>query len=214
MSEEKPENQRSRGGRKPPSEKNKPSVQKHPSRQYFNKLTEIEHLSEKYKHVIRLVFNQRSYKEAGMIACGYTEKSSGTMVSCIMNCEAGQKYLDQLYQIRNEAEDELVERWKKETEMLAFTDRSKIVEKITRQNLFTIPFDQWPADVRACIKGVKKNANGSIEVLFESKVPALESLGKHLGVYLKDNKQKDAEKESVVFYLPDNGRDIKKEAGK
>lgn len=46
-----------------------------------------------------------------------------------------------------------------------------------------------------------------IETTFKlnSKVAALQELGKHTGIYEKDNKQKAAG--SVMFYIPENGRD-------
>jgi hypothetical protein len=36
----------------------------------------------------------------------------------------------------------------------------------------------------------------------------LEKLGKHLGLYEKDNKQKEPEGPSMVVYMPDNGRAV------
>lgn len=46
-----------------------------------------------------------------------------------------------------------------------------------------------------------------VETVFkmQPKIPALEALGKHTGIYEKDNKQKA--QAQVVIMLPDNGRD-------
>lgn len=48
-----------------------------------------------------------------------------------------------------------------------------------------------------------------------SKVAALDALGKHTGVYERDNKQKTPPASTgpqVVFYIPENGREVKPEA--
>jgi len=45
------------------------------------------------------------------------------------------------------------------------------------------------------------------KVKMYNKLTALEALGKHLGIFEKDNKQKAAEGAVTIFQLPDNGRD-------
>lgn len=45
------------------------------------------------------------------------------------------------------------------------------------------------------------------EVKMYDKLRALDALGKHLGVFEKDNEQKKNENTVTVFQLPDNGRD-------
>ena len=47
------------------------------------------------------------------------------------------------------------------------------------------------------------------EYKFHDKLKSLEALGKHLGIFEKDNAQKTPNIE-VVSYMPDNGREVKK----
>ena len=175
-------------------------------KEIYDKYTETYHLTEKMKYVIKGVFQNKSRKQAGIDA-GYSEKSAASYATNILNCEAGRKYLRDLYAVRFEAEDELVQQWKAETSKIAFTDRTELIKKITANNLTMKPFEDWPEDIRSCVKGMKKTRDG-IEIIFESKINALESLGRHLGVYDADNRQKKTDGNDVKIYLPDNGRNI------
>ena len=44
------------------------------------------------------------------------------------------------------------------------------------------------------------------KIKFHDKIRALEALGKHLGIFEKDNKQKSESAKVTIFQLPDNGR--------
>lgn len=197
----------SKRGRKRKDDPNSTTIHENESKVYLNRYIEIEHLPERWKKVITEVFHGKTRTQAALDN-GFSKASAARMGSDICRTVAAKKLFDYLYQLRYEAEEELVQKWKIETAKIAFTDRTTIIEKITKANLFFVPFADWPEDVKACVKGVKKTKDGGVEVLFESKTSALESLGKHLGVYDADNRQKKGEEQSVKIYLPDNGRSL------
>ncbi len=80
-----------------------------------------------------------------------------------------------------------------------------------------IPPHQLPDDIAAAVSTVTQKTvelpNGTKIIEFSyklhPKVAALDALGKHTGIYLKDNQQKTPALEpSVVMYLPENGREV------
>lgn len=86
-----------------------------------------------------------------------------------------------------------------------------------------IPPHKLPANIATAVQKVKEKrtilAGGAEIVEFEytlhSKVASLDALGKHTGIYERDNKQKANDVGAqVVYYLPDNGRAVVAETAK
>lgn len=91
--------------------------------------------------------------------------------------------------------------------------------KVTARDLYKengelIPPHELPVHIAAAISEIKQEevamAGGATKTKFSyklhSKVAALDALGKHVGIYEKDNKQKQLAQ--VVAYLPENGREV------
>jgi phage terminase small subunit len=80
-----------------------------------------------------------------------------------------------------------------------------------------IPPHLLPDWVAAAVSEVKQkttpliNGKEMVEYTYKlhSKVAALDALGKHTGIYERDNKQRTPEAASVVIYMPENGREVK-----
>lgn len=80
-----------------------------------------------------------------------------------------------------------------------------------------IPPHRLPDWVAAAVSEVKQktttleNGREIVEYTYRlhSKVAALDALGKHTGIYERDNKQKTQDAANVVVYMPDNGREAK-----
>lgn len=79
-----------------------------------------------------------------------------------------------------------------------------------------IPPHELPDWVAAAVSEVKQketplvNGKSIVEYTYKlhSKIAALDALGKHSGIYERDNKQKTPEAASVVIYMPENGREV------
>lgn len=74
---------------------------------------------------------------------------------------------------------------------------------------------EWDNDTARAVSSIKttevtspegEKLGTNREVKMYDKLRALEALGKHLGVFEKDNDQKKNENTVTVFQLPDNGR--------
>ncbi len=80
-----------------------------------------------------------------------------------------------------------------------------------------IPPHKLPDWVAAAVSEVKQkttpliNGKEMVEYTYKlhSKVAALDALGKHTGIYERDNRQRTPESASVVIYMPENGREYK-----
>lgn len=85
------------------------------------------------------------------------------------------------------------------------------------ENGLLIPPHKLPEDIAAAVSKVTQKTielpNGTKVIEFSyqlhPKVAALDALGKHTGIYLKDNQQKapTSLEPAVVVYIPENGRE-------
>ncbi len=87
---------------------------------------------------------------------------------------------------------------------IAFADLRKIFD--AGGNILSL--DQWPDELAPAIQNIKisrgKDGATIIEVKFWSKIAALESLAKHLGLFEKDNKQRSTSLAEILKEI-DNG---------
>lgn len=78
------------------------------------------------------------------------------------------------------------ERWAQEMACIAHFDPGELYDSMG--NL--IPIHQLPEHVRRAIASVKTNLKGEVSVTMVDKNAALANVGKHLGVFESDNRQK------------------------
>lgn len=78
------------------------------------------------------------------------------------------------------------ERWARELQALAFADIGDLVGPDGR----LLPIAELPPHVRAAISSIEVDTAGAVKYKFWSKTAALETMAKHLGLFEKDNSQR------------------------
>lgn len=139
------------------------------------------------------------------IRANYSEKSADTYGSEMLKRPKIRARVSELLAERRTEYEVSEERLKREIARIAFSDITELIDvllsgrnQVTMKSLADIP-----KKYRAAIRSFENTKYG-VKVTFHDKMQALDMLNKHLGLYEKDNSQK--QRAGVAIYLPDNGR--------
>ncbi len=76
--------------------------------------------------------------------------------------------------------------------LIAFSDITEFLEQNKGKRVFHVKsLDEIPKTIRRCISEISYTKDGGIKFKLHSKTQALEALSRHLGLFEKDNEQKD-----------------------
>lgn len=143
-------------------------------------------LSDKQKRFCKEYVIDSNYTQAA-IRAGYSKRSAKMQGSRLMTNDDIKAYIAHLQEKvakRLEVDaDWIGEQFK----ILANADYSEIIKQMTNTTVSYKSLNEWPKELKMCIKQIKQTQNG-VEVVFYDKVKALESLAKHIGYYKEDNK--------------------------
>lgn len=97
-----------------------------------------------------------------------------------------------------------LEKQLKRLEQIASVDISMFVKSLTANKkgealIDYVPIEDWTEAMKMACEGIRVNAKGQMEIRLQGKSWAFDMIHKHLGIYEKDNKQKDG---AVVVNLP------------
>jgi phage terminase small subunit len=88
---------------------------------------------------------------------------------------------------------------------VSYTGRGKARKEVISQALVWKDFTTLTEDQKGCIQQMSQTKDG-IKIKLYDKSWSLDMIAKHIGLYEKDNAQKE-KAGGVAFYIPDNGRD-------
>lgn len=171
-----------------------------------------EKLSDKQERFCREYIIDLNATQAA-IRAGYSPKTANAQAAQMLSIAKVEKFIKNLQAKIGEELEISAERVIKEFAKIGFAD----LEEFYDENGQLKPVKSLKKTQSAAIKGIKvrettvhtkkggKITKVDTEFILHDKLSALESLGRHLGIYEKDNKQKDVTQ--TVIYLPDNGRD-------
>lgn len=171
-------------------------------------------MTEQTKRFLDRYFETLNATQSAIYA-GYSEKSARSQASQLLDVEENQEYLQKL---RNKlsakhgvTQDRLIEEYAK----IAFFDIREIYD-VDGGLIHVKQLDNKSAGAIASIKSTEEwgeddEGNRTIigtnkEVKIFDKIRALQDLGKHLGLFEKDNDQKAKAAQVTIFELPENGR--------
>lgn len=141
------------------------------------------------------------------IRAGYSEKTSYSIGVENLNKPEIQNYISEKQLERSKRTEITADRVLEEFAKIGFAN----VQDFVNGGNSVLELKGLPSEKAAAVSAVKTTINemsGSIttELKFHSKVAALEMIGRHLGMFEKDNKQKQTEFPALMI-LPTNGRD-------
>ncbi len=145
------------------------------------------------------------------IRAGYSLNTAHSIGSENLTKPEIQKAIQEKQKELSEATNISAKRILEEYAKIAFSDVRELFTP--DNNLYDIrQLDDSTAGAIASVEIDALNVQGmqvgeTKKVKMYNKLTALEALGKHLGIFEKDNKQKAAEGAVTIFQLPDNGRD-------
>lgn len=148
-------------------------------------------------------------KKRAALAAGYCKDSKNeasiyTISLELYNREVIRARIKELLEERRKEYDITEARVLQEMSRIAFSDITEIIQSFGPDGVVYKDIKDIPKRIRPAIKSISTTANG-IQVTFHDKIGSLEQLAKFLGMYEKDNKQKQADGPQI--YLPHNNRD-------
>lgn len=146
------------------------------------------------------------------VKAGYSKRTAKEQGARLLTNVNVKNYISERQQ-KNEAKTEITrERWLAELESIGFANINDFVNGSNS----ILELKHIDRNKTAAVSGVKTTvheSNGKVttntQIKFHDKEAALEKIGRHLGYFEKDNKQKQSETATVII-LPDNGRQAKK----
>lgn len=149
------------------------------------------------------------------VAAGYSEKSARSQASQLLALEEIEEYIEKQRAKAMSKTGITIEKVLNEYARIAFFDIREIYAP--DGEMYNIhQFDDDTAHAIGSIEtaeqwekteGGKYEITGTIKkVKPHDKIRALDSISKHLGIFEKDNRQKDKAATVTIFQLPDNGR--------
>lgn len=139
-------------------------------------------LTRRHKVMCRAYAINFSYREAAKAA----RYKSTDHIRKLLKLPNFKMYVDHIVQRRTKRLEVTAERILQEYAKLAFIDISAFYDSKGR----LLPFDKIPPEDRAAIAGLTYDSNLMPVLKVHDKTKALDSLGKYLGLFEKDNKQK------------------------
>lgn len=143
---------------------------------------------------------------------GYSKRTANEQGARLLAKVSVKNYISERQQ-KNEAKTEITrERWLAELESIGFANINDFVNG-SNSILELKHIDRKKTAAVSGVKTTVHESNGKIttntQIKFHDKEAALEKIGRHLGYFEKDNKQRQPETATVII-LPDNGRQTKK----
>ncbi len=132
--------------------------------------------------------------QSAAVRAAYSPKTAKSQASRLLNrkkSKEGMAYLDGLRHQQQERTQKTADDVIYELGYVAFSNIADFVD-LGKDNIIKLkmPFAQLPRQVTAAIREIGRDKDGHLQIKLHSKVPALESLGKHFGIYEKDNEQR------------------------
>jgi phage terminase small subunit len=139
---------------------------------------------------------------------GYSEKTASQQASALLTRPKVQAHLLELKEQRAKRTGITADRVVQELAKIGFSNIQDFMNGTMEiNNLNTIKRSKTAAISGIKIKKTKiPDTDIDIDIIefkLHDKTKALDLLGRHLGIYEKDNKQREA---GVIMYIPDNGR--------
>jgi phage terminase small subunit len=144
------------------------------------------------------------------IRAGYSEKTANEQGSQNLAKLSVQEYIKELQQQLSEKTGITAERVLQELADIGFHNikdfingGNSVLELKTIDKRKTAAV----ASIKTTIRGSVEGPETTTEIKLHNKIAALELIGKHIGLFEKDNTQKKGDVAVHIFKLPDNGRD-------
>lgn len=163
-------------------------------------------------------------------AAGYSDSTAGQYAFELLNGEKYQDVRDYLAGLMKQRSEEAkvdadyvlkklkmisearIEDYVKLANVVSTVGRGAKKKEVVTQSIIWKSFDELSEDQKGAIQGISQTKQGINIKLFD-KSWSLDMISKHIGLYEKDNKQKD-QTGGVAIYLPSNGRDLPKDEPK
>ena len=136
------------------------------------------------------------------IRAGYSDRVSSEIGYQLLQKTSVQSAIDACQRERSARTGVTADRVVKEIARVAFSNLSDVMEW-TPAGIEVKRSDEIAPDAAAAIAEISET-NAGLKVKLHNKVAALEQLAKHVGLY--NDRATAPAAETVVFYLPDNGR--------
>jgi len=130
--------------------------------------------------------------------------TADTSASYLLTISKIQEYIAQLKEENQRRHGVSLEKQLKRLEQIASVDISMFVKSISANKagvalIDYVPIEEWTPAMKMACEGIRINSKGQMEIRLQGKSWAFDMIHKHLGIYEKDNKQKDG---AVVLNLP------------
>lgn len=142
------------------------------------------------------------------IRAGYSENTANEQGARLLANVSIKKYINELQGKLSERNDNLADRVVQELAKIGFAN----IQDFLNGGNSVLELKHLEADKTAAVSKVKTTVNehtGNIttEIAFHNKVDALEKLGRHLGIFEKDNQQQKPDSSINVTIVPPKADD-------
>jgi len=96
-----------------------------------------------------------------------------------------------------------------ELKLLGFSDL-RAFQTTTKKGVQIKPSTKWPEEAGRAVQEISQASDGSIRIKLHSKTQALLYLGKHVGMFVKEQESPASQSVHVNVYIPANDRDARR----
>lgn len=172
---------------------------------YGGGLSSNNSLSDKQKLFCRKYLKLKFNATKAAISAGYAERSARQIAYRLLTKDDIQAELSRLVQKTLDKEEDAIEKWRKEVELLAFSDMRDYAQ-LEKDGVVKLKPTTEMGDEARAIQTLKMNEKGEMEYKMYDKKGSLDLLGKYYKLFKDKGDEEETVKTVKIIVLPDNGR--------